>query len=68
MRIDLSTMPKPCPIFKATGLKCKTSKECDVCPFSHSCPEDMLNDVMVRIIGMIGDYFYEHKSWGAVTK
>ena len=48
-----------CPIFKSTGLKAKLEKECEACPFSHSCPEDMLDDTIMKILRMIGDFFYE---------
>ena len=61
MRIEPLTQPKPCLIFKSTGIKASLKKECDACPFSHSCPLDMLDDATAKILTTIGDYFYEHR-------
>lgn len=53
------TEPRPCRIFRATGIKAPAKGECAVCPFSHSCPQDMLDDITAKIMAMLGDYFYE---------
>ncbi len=52
-----------CPVFKATG-KQKPLKggECEVCPFTAKCPEDLLSDVTKEVMRQFGEYLAQMKA------
>ena len=58
---------KHCPIFESIeGQKQPVANECEVCPFSADCPEDLLNDAVSKILKQIGEYIVEKVSPGRV--
>ena len=49
-----------CPIFKVTGKKARKT-ECESCPFTGHCPEDIFNDATAKVMKIMGDYLHERR-------
>ena len=48
-----------CPIFKSLGIRLKGDNKCAECPLTSDCPQDIMDDAVMRILKNIGRYVHE---------